>query len=149
MKNAVIALALAACSASAFAEQAPPFSLQCSNPKEGASVKWDGKDLNIAFSGELPKSSRTLAKPLSAFTTQASPPMVGSKEPRREYRLAFRTARPKTDASGKQEFATIFVLMSGRDVIFAALYEATMSGDTLFSTRESSFTSTCVTTLKP
>ena len=146
MKKVVVALILAACSASAFAEPAPKFSLRCNDSKQQASVNWDGRNLNITYWSELPTSTSTLTKPVSAFTVEAGPPMVGSKEPRREYRLTFHTERPKKGDSKKQEFTTIWMILDGRDVSVAAIYTAMMSGDTLLYS-QATYYGKCVTTL--
>ncbi|MNV87671.1 hypothetical protein D3C71_1818110 [compost metagenome] len=87
-----------------------------------------------------------MTKPVSSFTVETGRPMVGSKEPRREYRLTFHTARPKKDDSKKQEFTTIWLVLDGRDVSVAAIYTAKMSGDTLFESH-GTYYSKCVTTL--
>ena len=146
MKKVVVAFALAACSASVSAEPVPPFSLRCNDSKQGASVRWDGKDLNIAYSSELPTSNTIMTKPVSAFTVETGRPLVGSKEPRREYRLTFHSARPKKGDSKKQEFTTIWLSLDGQDVSVAAIYRARMFGDSLFDSH-GTYYSKCVTTL--
>lgn len=75
MKNAVIALAITACSAPTVAAPVPPFALRCSSQQSPAapiSAKWDGTILSIAVEGSKPDIF--WESPTSAmFTTQ--PPL--------------------------------------------------------------------------